>query len=135
MGNKTDLVARILPARHWRATSRTASSLVRKALCPRYETTPESASCGSTLTMRRGGLTSSKARSISQHMHPLSLSLGVDPFPFPFPFSAVPRNGFPTARPFELLAQICRLCLSLRKYALRSGLWIRDWRMADKKHV
>ena len=44
MGNQTDLVARILPARHWRATLRIASSLVRMALCPHYGTTSESAS-------------------------------------------------------------------------------------------
>lgn len=116
--------------RHW---SKWSFVLVMELRSSQYRTTRSSHRMVGVWDTNR--LTSSNARSISQHMHPLSRSLGVDPFPFPFVLSTVPRKGFPTARPFELLAHICRLCLSLKKYAFRRGLWIRDWRMADKKHV
>lgn len=71
--------------------------------------------------------TSSKARSISQHMHPLSRSSLTMP--------CGPMYGFPIDRPFDPLAQTCRLCLSERKYAFSKGLWMSACRTADKKHV
>lgn len=48
---------------------------------------------------------------------------------------SVPIFGRPTARPRAPFVHTCRLCLSERKYAFSSGLWIRACRIADKKHV
>lgn len=72
-------------------------------------------------------LTSSKALSSSQHIHPFSRSELTDP--------SAPMYGFPTARPFEPLGHTYRLCLSERKYAFSRGLWRKACRMADKKQV
>lgn len=64
------------------------------------------------------------AVSISQPMH--------SPTP-----PTTPTTAATSSFPFACLraSHARRLCDSLRKYCLRSGLWKNAWRMAERKHV